>query len=80
MKCLYPIESLLGRLITDSYPSACMLLIDLASLSLAVDDRAIQSSLAQTSYYSCSSCTAGQNHSTTSNTTIDTTCNTCRSH
>ena len=80
MKCLYPIESLLGRLITDSYPSACMLLIDLASLSLAVDDGAVQPSLAQTSYYSCSSSTAGHNHSTASNTAIDTTCNTSRSH
>ena len=80
MKCLYPLESLLGRLITDSHPSACMLLIDLASLSLAVDDGAVQPSLAQTSYYSCSSCTAGQNHSTTSNTTIDTSCDTSRSN
>ena len=57
-----------------------MLLIDLASLSLAVDDRAVQPSLAQTPYYSCSSCTAGQNHSTASNTAINTTSNTSRSH
>ena len=80
MKCLYSVESFLGRLITNCYPSACMLFIDLAALSLAVNNGAVQSSFAQTSYYSCSSCTAGQNHSTASNTAINTTSNTSRSH